>query len=72
MILTLDATRRVRIPKALSALVPGDRFEASFDPEADVLVLRRLKRKADWLTVWKECLVAMDNLPSRSRELARS
>ena len=71
MIVTLDAKRRVSIPLALTATLPGDRFEASFDPEEDVVLLRRLKRKADWLTVWKECPVAMDDLPPRSREPAK-
>jgi hypothetical protein len=71
MIVTLDAKRRVSIPVALSPAVPGDRFEASFDADDDVLLLRRLKRKPSWLEVWKQCPVPMDDLPPRRRELPK-
>ena len=33
-----------------------------------MVTLRRVKRKADWLAVWKKCPVPMDDLPARSRE----
>ncbi len=71
MIVTLDAKRRVSIPAALAPATPGDQFDASFDAEDDVVVLRRLKRKPNWLAVWKECPVSMDDLPGRSRQLPR-
>jgi hypothetical protein len=71
MIVTLDAKRRVSIPAALSPAAPGDRFEASFDADDDVLLLRRLKRKPNWLEAWKQCPVPMDDLPPRSRELPK-
>jgi len=68
MIITLDAKRRVSIPVALAPAHPGDQFEATFDAEEDTVVLRRVKRKSNWLAVWKECPVPMDDLPPRSRE----
>jgi hypothetical protein len=68
MIVTLDAKRRVSIPVALVPAAPGDQFDASFDAEDDVVILRRLKRKPNWLEVWKQCPVPMDDLPPRSRE----
>jgi hypothetical protein len=71
VIVTLDAKRRVSIPAALAPASPGDQFDASFDPDDDVVVLRRIKRKTNWLSVWKQCPVPMDDLPSRSRELPR-
>ena len=51
--------------------VPFDQFDASFDAEEDVVILRRVKRKANWLEVWKKCPVPMDDLPPRSRELPK-
>ena len=71
MIVTLDAKRRVSIPAKLAPSSPGDQFEASFDPEDDVVTLRRLKRKSNWLEVWKQCPVAMDDLPERRRDLPK-
>jgi hypothetical protein len=71
MIETLDAKRRVRIPAALALAAPGDQFDASIDAEDDVVTLRRLKRKPDWLTVWKQCPMSIDDLPPRSRELPK-
>ena len=68
MIVTLDAKRRVSIPVLLAPASPGDQFEATFDPEEDTVLLRRVKRKANWLEVWKKCPVPMDDLPPRSRE----
>jgi hypothetical protein len=71
MIVTLDDKRRVSIPVALAPAAPGDRFEASFDADEDVVTLRRIKGKAPWLEVWKQCPVPMDDVPLRSRELPR-
>jgi len=71
MIVTLDAKRRVSIPFALAPATPGDQFDASFDAEDDVVILRRLKQKPNWLKVWKQCPVPMDDLPPRSRELPK-
>jgi hypothetical protein len=71
MIVTLDNKRRVSIPAALAPAKPGDRFDASFDAEEDIVILRRGKRKPDWLAVWKQCPVPMDDLPPRSRELPK-
>ena len=71
MIVTLDAKRRVSIPAALAPAAPGDQFDARFDAEEDVVILRRLKPKPNWLEVWKQCPVPMDDLPPRSRELPK-
>ena len=71
MIVTLDAKRRFCIPAALAPASPGDQFDASFDSEEDVVILRRVKRKAKWLEVWKKCPVPMDDVPPRSRELPK-
>ncbi len=71
MIVKLDAKRRVSIPARLAPAVPGDQFEASFDPEEDTVTLRRLKRKPNWLAMWKQCPTPMDDLAPRSRELPR-
>jgi hypothetical protein len=69
MVVTLDAKRRVSLPAALSDISPGDQFDASFDAEDDVVILRRINRKTKWFEVWKQCPVPMDDLPARSREL---
>ena len=68
MIVTLDSKRRVSIPVALAPAAPGDQFDASFDAEDDVVILRRVKRKSNWLAVWKQCPVPLDDLAPRSRE----
>ena len=66
VILTLDAKRRLSIPVALAPSSPGDAFEALYDEEDDEIVLRRVKRaKSNWLKVWKQCPVPMDDLPPR-------
>lgn len=71
MIVTVDDKRRVSIPAALAPTAPGDRFEASFDSDEDVVILRRIKRKPHWLAVWKQCPAPMDDLPRRSKEMPR-
>ena len=71
MILTLDAKRRFSIPAALAPASPGDAFDARYDRDEDEIVLRRVKRKSNWLEVWKQCPVSMDDLPPRSREMPR-
>mgnify|MGYP001613070700 CR=1 FL=1 len=71
MILTLDAKRRFSIPAALAPASPGDAFDARYDRDEDEIVLRRVKRKSNWLEVWKQCPVPMDDLPARSRELPK-
>jgi hypothetical protein len=71
MIVTMDAKRRVSIPAALAPATPGDEFDASFDAEDDVVILRRIKRKKDWMEVWKQCPVPMDDLPLRRREMPK-
>jgi hypothetical protein len=72
MVITLDAKRRLTVPRALAPAKPGDVFEANFDPEEDAIIFRRLSRNADWLAVLEECPVPMDDLPPRRRESFRS
>jgi hypothetical protein len=67
----LDNNRRVSIPVALASAMPGYYFDASFDAEEDVVILRHGKRKANRLEIWKQCPVPMDDVPSRSRELPK-
>jgi hypothetical protein len=71
MIVTLDSKRRVSIPAALAPATPGDEFDASFDAEDDVVTLRRVAKKPDWLEVLKTCPVPMDDLPPRRRRLPK-
>jgi hypothetical protein len=71
MIVTLDAKRRLTIPLGLAPATPGDRFEAVFDPDEDVVSFRRIKRRPDWLAVWKRCPVPMNDLPGRNREFPK-
>lgn len=71
MILTLDAKRRLTIPAALAPSTAGDAFEAIYDKEEDEILLRRVKRKSNWLKIWKQCPVPMDDLPQRSREMPK-
>jgi hypothetical protein len=71
MIVTLDAKRRLSIPAALAPASPGDQFDATFDSEEDVVILRRVPRKKSWLKVMKACPVRMGGLPPRSREMPK-
>lgn len=71
MIVTLDAKRRLSIPANLAPASPGDQFDAVFDADEDTVTFRRIKRKSNWLTVWKQCPEPMDDLPPRSRALPR-
>jgi hypothetical protein len=64
VIVTLDAKRRFNIPADLITVKPGDQFEATFDADEDVVTLRRLKRKQNWLSVWKKCPIPMDDVPN--------
>jgi bifunctional DNA-binding transcriptional regulator/antitoxin component of YhaV-PrlF toxin-antitoxin module len=71
MIVTLDSKRRLTVPKALVKTRPGEHFEALYDEDEDKIVLRRVKRKLNWLEVWKQCPVPMNDIPPRSRELPK-
>ena len=68
MIVTLDDKRRVSIPAALAPATPGDQFDASFASEDDVVTLRRVAKKPDWLEVLKACPVPMDDLQQLDRD----
>ena len=71
MIVTLDAKRRLTVPAGLAPASPGEYFDARFDEEEDAIVFRRLAGKEDWLAVLKACPVGMDDVPPRSRQMAR-
>ncbi|MBI2921557.1 MAG: hypothetical protein HYY18_10790 [Planctomycetes bacterium] len=71
MIVTLDSKRRLTIPTGLAPASPGDQFDASFDPEDDIVILRRVKRKLDWLAVLESCPVPMEDLPPRGKQLPK-
>lgn len=71
MIIKLDSKRRLTLPASLLPARPGQSFEARFDAEEEALILRPLPEKEDWLQVLSECPVAMDDVPSRRRELPK-
>ena len=72
VIVTLDSKRRLTVSASLAPASPGDCFDAQFDADEDAIVFRRIKRKADWLEVWKKCPVPMDDLPlRRNREMPK-
>ena len=69
MIVTLDSKRCLTVAASLVRASPGDCFDAPFDANVDIIIFRRIKRKANWLAVWKRCPVPLHDLPFRSREL---
>ena len=71
MILTLDAKSRLTVPVTLAPVVPGDSFEARFDPEENEIVFRRIAGTGDWLAILSECPVSTDNLPRLRREASK-
>ena len=69
MLIKMDQKRRLTVPVGLAQSVkPGDSFEATFDAEEGELTFRRINPKADWIEIFKQCPVPMDDLPPRSRE----
>ena len=71
MILTLDAKRRLTLPRSLAPASPGDAFEARFDADKNEIVFRRLAGVGDWLAVLSECPVKLEDLPRRRKESAK-
>jgi hypothetical protein len=71
IIVTLDAKRRFSIPAKLAPASPGDQFDATFDAGEGAIILGRVKRKTNWLEVFKKCPVPMDDMPPRSREMPK-
>lgn len=71
MLLTLDAKRRLTLPKKLVFVEAGDCFDASYDDNDQVIIFRKLPAKANWLKVLKSCPVPMDDVPPRSREMPK-
>jgi len=57
MIVKMDSNRRLRVPKELASVSPGEGFAVRFDEEEDAIVFRRLSNKGDWLAVLRECPV---------------
>lgn len=68
MILTLDAKRRLTLPKEFFAIKTGDYFEASFQAEDQLVIFRKLPSKEDWLDVLRACPISMDDVPPRRHE----
>ena len=71
MLVKLDSKHRLTVPRALVAAQPDDQFEARFDTEEDAIIFRRVSPKRGWLSTWKDCPVAMDEIPARSTELPK-
>jgi hypothetical protein len=71
MTVTLDSERRLTLPASLVKTEPGEMFDASFEADEGTITLRRAGLNADWLSVWMECPVPMDDMPARSRELPK-
>lgn len=71
MIVILDSKRRLTVAASLAPAAPGDCFDAQFDADEDAIIFRRIKRKANWLEIWQQCPVPMDDLPPRRRELPK-
>jgi DNA-binding transcriptional regulator/RsmH inhibitor MraZ len=68
MLVKMDQKRRLSVPVKLAATVKaGDSFEATFDPEEGELTFRRINPQADWVELFEQCSVPMDDLPPRSR-----
>jgi hypothetical protein len=44
----------------------------SIDDLADAIVFRRIGTNADWVAVFKQCPVSIDDLPQRRREYFES
>lgn len=72
MITMIDAKHRLTIPKSLVHTEPGEMFETFYDVEEDEIILRRMKKKENWVKVWLDCPIKTDQpLPRRSREYFR-
>ena len=71
MLLKLDSKRRRTIPAKLGPATPGDYFEAFYNEDEDEIIFKRVKRKKNWLEVWKKCPIPMNDVPPRSRELPK-
>lgn len=72
MITMIDAKHRLTIPKSLVRTEPGEMFETFYDAEEDEIILRRVKKKGNWVKVWLDCPNKTDEpLPGRSREYFR-
>ena len=71
VIITMDAKRRLTVPVAAGDFKPGDTFLANFDCQESEIVFRKINSREDWLAVALACPYPMDDLPPRSRELAK-
>jgi bifunctional DNA-binding transcriptional regulator/antitoxin component of YhaV-PrlF toxin-antitoxin module len=72
MITTIDAKRRLTIPKTLVQTEPGEMFETFYDAEEDEIILRRIRKKDNWAEVWRDCPTKVAHpLPRRSGDYFR-
>ena len=72
MTVKMDQKRRLSIPVELAAqLKPGDHFTAIVDLEQGEIIFRRINPKSNWVELFKQCPVPMDDLPGRSQEYPR-
>ena len=71
MNVTRESKRRLTVPKAPVKTQPDVHFEKLYDEDQDKFVLGRVKRKLNWLDVFKQCPTSMDDIPPRSRELPK-
>lgn len=72
MITTVDSKRRLTIPKSVAPTEPGEVFETFYDREEDEIILRRIKKKDNWVRIWRDCPAKLSEpLPKRSREYFR-
>jgi len=56
MLLKLDSKRRLTFPAKLVPATPGDYFEALYDEDEDEIIVKRVKRQANWLEVGSSVL----------------
>ena len=71
MMLKLDSKHRLTIPAKLGETTSGEYFDARFDQDEEAFIFRRVKSKKNWLEVWKQCPVPMNDVPPRSRERSK-
>jgi bifunctional DNA-binding transcriptional regulator/antitoxin component of YhaV-PrlF toxin-antitoxin module len=65
----MDQKRRLSVPVELAANIkPGDTFEAIFDTDEGEIIFRRINPQSNWVELFEQCPVPMDDLPPRSRE----
>lgn len=71
MLVTLDAKRRLAVPRQIASVTPGDQFDVSFDSHDNAIVFRRVHAQDNWLDVVGQCPVSIDDLPRHKPSLPR-